>query len=272
MHRTAIVEERAMKKLHLLPVAMCLTFLAAPVWPTTGTLTVRTNTTLTEDHVGNIVIAGNFITLDCANFTVLGNGTGIGIQLNGIIGVTVTNCSVSNFEDGFALTGSGFNTFSGNRATNNQEEGFDLEASSFNTFVSNQANQNGQDGFDLDDSNGNLFEENVANENGRNGFELDRCVANTFAGNIANGNGRRDDRSGFSLDQSTGNFFIANVATENSRNGFRLGQSSGNIFSRNVANGNIQNDCELIGLSTLNKFLNDRFNRAGGCVFFGAPD
>lgn len=164
-----------MKKLHFIPFAALSTLLVAPVWATTGTLTVTTNTTLSEEHNGNIVIAADSITLDCAGLTVTGASTGTGIALIGRRGVTVTNCRVTNFENGFALIGSNRNVFIANEALNNNDEGFDIEASDANIFMNNQANQNDTDGFDLDDSHGNIFfQQNTANENGRNGFELDR--------------------------------------------------------------------------------------------------
>ena len=80
---------------------------------TTGTLTITSNTNLNEDHQGNIVIAADGVTLDCQGHEVTGTGSGTGVLLNGRTGVTVKNCHVSGFLDGFGL----FNASSGFRSS-----------------------------------------------------------------------------------------------------------------------------------------------------------
>jgi hypothetical protein len=75
-----------------------------PVWATSGTMTVTSNTVLTENHTGNIVIGANNISLNCDSHLVTGPGAGgAGIQLAGRQGVTVENCIVTNFAQGFSL-------------------------------------------------------------------------------------------------------------------------------------------------------------------------
>ena len=108
-----------------------------PVWATTGTLTITTDTTLTEDHFGNIVIAADGVTLDCAGFNVVGTGTGTGISVSGRTGVTVKNGNVRGFTTfGFAV----YNNGAGGG-------GFSIQESSFNTFTENTATNNGVFGF-----------------------------------------------------------------------------------------------------------------------------
>lgn len=269
-----------MRKLHfcILLTALC-TLPYGLVWgQTSGTLTITTSTTLTEDHNGNIVIAANRVTLDCAGHAVTGDGSGSGIELIGRTGASVANCRVTNFQRGVFLQGSRSNIFMKNEVSNNAEEGFEFEESDANILVNNRANKNDRDGFDLDDSHGNIFiDQNEVTENGLNGIELDRSNNNVFIGNTANNNGRKGERSGFSLDISTGNFFRDNTANNNTRNGLRLDSSSDNTFTANQASGNEGRDrgsvidgadCKQIGLSIRNQFLPDnQFSNPDQCVF-----
>jgi parallel beta-helix repeat protein len=211
---------------------------SAPVWATSGTLTITTTTSLTEDHQGNIVIAENGLTLDCDGHTVMGDGSGTGIQLIGRVGVTVKNCRVTNFQKGFVVAGSARNVFKDNRVERNADEAFDLNGAIGNLFIENIANNNDGDGFDLDDSNENIFKRNDTTQNGRNGFELDNSHKNIFEDNSANNNGRLSERSGFSLDNSRANIFEANIADGNSRSGFLIEISPDNTFIENRACGN----------------------------------
>ena len=253
----------------------------SPVGATSGTLTITTSRTLTEDHNGNIVIATDGVVLNCAGHTVAGNGSGTGIEIIGITGATVTNCQVTNFRRGVFLQAASNNILQRNVISNNAEEGFELERSDANTFINNRVNENGRDGFDLDDSHGNIFIRNAVIENTLNGIELDRSSNNVFLGNTANNNGRNpqgmliEERSGFSLDSANNNFFRGNTANRNSRNGFRLDSSSDNTLMANRANGNEgrdvgfidQADCKQIGISIRNQFLSNVFTNPDDCIF-----
>ncbi len=67
------------------------------------------DTTLTADCEGGIIIGltGDNITLDCAGHTVTGPGFGGGIRVYNRTGVTVQNCTVTNFDTGFDIGGGG---------------------------------------------------------------------------------------------------------------------------------------------------------------------
>ncbi|MDQ3256578.1 MAG: right-handed parallel beta-helix repeat-containing protein [Acidobacteriota bacterium] len=252
-----------MRKLYLFVSFVALCTLPSPAWATTGTLTITTNTTLTEDHIGGtIIIAADNVTLNCAGHFVLGppERNVDGIRLDGRTGVTVENCRVAFFQRGISLTASHRNVFRRNQIYNNTAphgvletgggEGFDLNGSSGNTFINNSVTNN-RDGFDLIDSDGNVFTRNEVTHNARNGFELDRSDNNVFVRNTANDNGLPIDepnptppppfiatprgRNGFSLDFSGGNTFIGNTANRNGRNGFRIQHSNDNTFLTNEA-------------------------------------
>ncbi len=55
---------------------------------TSGTLVITTNTKLGANHDGNIIIAADNVTLDCAGHTVTGAGVGYGILIQDQVGVT----------------------------------------------------------------------------------------------------------------------------------------------------------------------------------------
>ena len=104
---------------------------------TTGPLVITSDTTLTEDHDGNIVIAANDVTLDCAGHTVTGPGSGspfVGILLDGTSGVSVKDCQVTAFENGIIAAGwsgpSSGNMFVGNVSFGNVFSGLALLGSS----------------------------------------------------------------------------------------------------------------------------------------------
>ena len=60
----------------LVTAVLLVVFNASLAIASSGTLYVTSNTTLTEDQYGNVVVQGNNITLDCANHTVFGPGVG----------------------------------------------------------------------------------------------------------------------------------------------------------------------------------------------------
>ena len=151
-----------MRRLALLIfMAACLVLVlaASPAGATSGTLPITSNTLLTEDHHGQIVIAADNITLDCGGHQIIGAGwnpvaqTGdfAGVSLWGRAGVTVKNCHVtSGFKVGFFVWSSPNNTLQNNSSSGNQSEGFALASSpnnTGNTLIGNTASDNGWSGF-----------------------------------------------------------------------------------------------------------------------------
>ena len=223
----------------VLMVALAIIVVPTPVAGTTGTLTITTDSTLTENHVGNIVIAADGITLDCAGYNVTGSDSGNGILLDGRTGVTVENCRVFRFQYGIYLLTSTGNTLKGNTATGNTF-GFRLFASSDNTFAKNTAKDN-ENGFFLGESSGNTLTGNTARDNGGSGFFLGESFDNTLEENTADGNGRH----GFDLSASSNNTLTGNTAVGNLGTGFFLlegfGIGTGNtIFHNNIIDNAVQ--------------------------------
>ncbi len=149
-----------------------LFFLPQPLLARTmGDLEIVEDTTLTENHQGNIIILANRITLDCNGHTVSGRRRGrgrppidpVGILLTNRKNVTIKNCHVRGFNIGIGLNGSKNNELMGNTATRASctpevelcGNGFVLFESGKNKLTENTANDNGFSGFLVIDSKNN---------------------------------------------------------------------------------------------------------------------
>src|SRR5262245_20858311 len=84
-------------------VVLVLAFAVTPTaLASSGTMLVSTNTTLTEDHYGNVLVTNSNVTLDCAGHVVFGPGVpgfngGINVDV-GLDRVTVKRCGVTAFN------------------------------------------------------------------------------------------------------------------------------------------------------------------------------
>ena len=147
------------------------------------------------NHVGNIIIGADDITLDCNGNMVsgTGSGSGFGIALNNRTKVTIKNCHVQDFDIGFNLFQSDRNKFHYNTAEGNNLRGFFLINSDKNKFEENIAEGNTIHGFHLVLSNNNTLEENTAVGNTVDGFRIFNSDNNTLEENIATDN----DEDGF---------------------------------------------------------------------------
>lgn len=261
---------------------------------TTGTLFITEDTTLTENHEGNIIIGANDVTLDCHGFTVSGSGDDFGIELANRSGVRVRRCNVQGFIHGFDITFSSNNRFEENMSENNvprldgsggfgfrisdssnntftenmsanRRLGFLIRSSSSNTFTKNISENNGRDGFRIQSSSNNTFAENISGSNNRSGFRIEDSSSNTFAENISENNFRR----GFRIDESSSNTFTKNISENNAGAGFLLRQSGGNTFTKNTVTANGDTGFFVNFLSSLNTFIE---NEGCGNAFFDAFD
>jgi len=218
------------------------------------------DTTLDSDLTcsGNgLVIVTDGITLDCNGRSVTGSGFGgghFGIELVGRTGVTVKNCHVTAFGEGFFLQGSSGNTLKGNTANGNSRGFHLISGSSSNTLEGNTANGNFDIGFVLSsESSGNTLKGNTANGNFDIGIHLKDAFGNTLEGNKANENSR-----GFHLIRSSGNTLAGNKGNDNSDVGFSLEASENNLLERNTARGNGTVDARQINCVN-NKFVDNNF-------------
>ena len=193
--------------------------ISSPVSASSGTMYIFTDTTLSENHRGNIEIMTDDVKLDCAGHSVIGTGSGIGIHLEGRTGVKVENCRVTNFTYGFLLSSSSNNVLEGNIANKNSDNGFALQNFSNGNILKENSASNTKiwSGFWLRESSNNILRENLASSNGSSGFAVGRYSNyNELSENKA-----IDNISGFAtFNFSNNNRFIENVAERNSWTGF----------------------------------------------------
>jgi parallel beta-helix repeat protein len=222
----------------------------------TGTLTITANTTLTSDHVGNIVIVADNVTLNCARHLVSGDGGGVGIDVLAN-GVSVANCRVQAFDtgiqttsdathiltndvahngEGIRLSGATNATVSRNTASQNEFWGIiAAEGTSGAAITTNSANHNGLIGIALNTATGNHVSDNSATQNGDTGLDSLLSSGNQILNNAAMHNGN----TGFGFESASGNTVIGNSATNNGTPGngcgFCFNDSSNNSVSQNQA-------------------------------------
>lgn len=202
---------------------------------------LTSDTTLTADLTcdgAGLTLGANDVTLDCAGFTLFGDGSAVGILAQGVTGVTITDCTVDGFAVGFQLTQTFNATLMNNFAVRNTgggSAGFVLIDSAANTLSANRSGRNAGRGFQLRASPSNLLVDNVATNNLFRGFGLaETSVLNVLVGNVATDNGS----AGFVLSGgSTANLLVGNVAARSDAEGFEV-VSSGNRLRLNRATGN----------------------------------
>jgi parallel beta-helix repeat protein len=255
-------------------------------------LIVTSNTTLSADYNGDIVVVGSGVTLDCVGHRVTGAVVGVGVGINVVAnGVTVTRCQVQGFDvgiltsadsthilanvlrgdnQGIRLAGATNATVSRNVATENRDWGIiAAQGASGATISGNVANKNGLIGIALNTVANNVVRGNTANQNGATGIDSLASARNQIVNNVAVNNGNL----GFGLQGSDSNTFVGNVANNNGTpgngSGFSVNNSSGSSFSRNVALNNGGVGFFVFFLSQSNTFT---LNVGCGNFFVDAAD
>lgn len=261
----------------LLSVVVLVLGLAPSARATSGTMTITSDTTLTEDHYGSIEIAADDITLDCAGFSVIGPSPDPwpvdGVLVDHHSGVTIKNCVAQGFVNGFKLQGATGSILVGNTATANEGNGFyAADGSEANVFRENvsfdnvvghgfafeyaadhnllsdsSAYGNDGNGVQVYRARGNEFRGDVVHDNSANGFGLDRADGSRLIDNVARGSGA----SGFSAFTSSNMTMRGNSAIGNYY-GFSLGRADENFLANNTARGNVDNGFGLCQSSSGN--------------------
>jgi parallel beta-helix repeat protein len=200
-----------------------------------GVLVITTDTTLTEDHQGPIVVAADGVTLDCAGHALTGPGT-FGILVHLRSGVTVRSCDVSGFEHGINVAASTRSTVTGNTSHDNVDTGFVFDDGSFNVFSLNTAERNGGNGFQATSAASPVLEQNVARENrGTGGIAIASTMNAVIRRNTIVGNANH----GIHLFASSRNELTGNTVSSNGIHGIALeGASAENLVRENTANHN----------------------------------
>jgi parallel beta-helix repeat protein len=250
---------------------------ASEVSATSGTMSVTTDTILTEDHDGDITVDTDNVTLDCDGHVVTGPGSGIGIRVGvNRTGITVKNCEVTNFTDGIHVTESTNITLVNNTSHHNSSIGIMLNQSNGNTVTGNQIDDNGFGrhatwGIFLNDADNNVLTNNSANRNGETNYGFaagpNGSDGNTLINNTASGGQR-----GFDFSGSSGNTFEGNTATGVSVHGFESDAfADNNVFKNNTITDSGGTGFRLSG--TNNTLTGNQSHRNGGWGFedFSVP-
>jgi len=253
---------------------------------TTGTMIVTTNTVLTEDHFGNIVVSANGITLDCKDFKVKGSGTGYGIDIVGRSGVSVRFCHTENFGVGFRLQDSSNSILFKNSSTQNfsttggfyvknchggimisrntsfrniKGRGIAVENSSGVIVSKNDVHHNGFRGLQVGNSTGVLLEKNTVSDNGSAGVVIYQSSKITVEKNTV----VNSAYEGFAIMGTKDSKFEKNKANDNNTFGFRVSGGSNNLFEKNTAFGNGSLDLQDYSCPTLaNTWTSNLFDTA----------
>jgi hypothetical protein len=237
-----------MTKLPSITFPYCLivsAWLCGGVWATTGPLTITTNTTLSEDHEGNIVIAADWITLNCNGHAIkaLLDGTvAHGIELRGRTGVTVENWHIrATYRERWEVASEkakkiyeeiyGIFILRAQSITINNciIEGWGVgiklgvpevgqDEGGNHRIWHNELRSNIADGLDCDGSDANDYWDNESHDNGQNGFEFDRCSNSNDWGApfiFENNRAYHNYKHGFSFDSSNNIRLHANTSTCN---------------------------------------------------------
>lgn len=210
-----------------------------PVIPASAVdvLQISENTTLTANHIGVIEILEDGVTLDCAGYQVISPvfHDEAGIAFGGLVGVTVKNCHISEFREGFSIGDSTRITLKDNTVEDTRDHAFTLRRVTNSSIRGNTA-IDGQFGYVIENSSGNRVRNNRATDFTVGAFDLrDGSTGNTLTDNEAVGDG---------VALAIG-FFVRgpdNVLRNNSVDGYFTGISvsePGNTITRNTATNNI---------------------------------
>lgn len=202
------------------PGAIAPTLASAP-----GIMNVTDDTTLGQDHEGQIVVGSSDVTLDCAGHRIVGSGERVGIAVFDVDNVTVANCTIEGFEAAIVVINARRGVLEGNKVSDSPV-GVVLMESSQITVVGNVivAPDRGVRVINTDDS-------EIADNDSREsaiGFDVIESTGNSFVTNRAVGS----DFAAFSLTNADGNAFEANEA-ESSQFAFVVTSSNDNTFDAN---------------------------------------
>jgi parallel beta-helix repeat protein len=254
----------------IVAVVLLVVFNASLAIASSGTLEVTSDTTLTEDHYGNIFIVGDNITLDCANHTVSGPGVaGIygGIEVYFGTGVTVKRCKVTGFPDvnGIYAVGTSDSRYENNTIIGNGANGMHLDGGFGNQVTGNTVRSNGGNGIAITTSTQTLIEQNTVQDHKTSeaGIAVISSDHNMVVANISSRNA-----NGFVVDGGVSNDLVNNTANANPGTGFLFIRSANsNSAWLNVSNGNQfgfivteSSNQNLLGSNTANQNQLEGFN------------
>ena len=224
----------------LIPLAslLCLTAKA----DTMGLMVITTDTVLTENHIGGIVIGADNISLDCAGHTITEIAPfGAGVTITGAKkGNTIKNCHVEGFTSCFTLSGGASDNMLTNNSATDCVRGFALTFADHNILQNNTALGNNF-GFAISSSSNNHFMQNDIDQSGDFGIFLIAGNLNKFIDNTV----VRGDHSGIQIRLSNKNNFKLNTACDNGT----VGGVDVNLFDDGSFGNNLRSNdfCTTLG-------------------------
>jgi parallel beta-helix repeat protein len=157
--------------IHRSLLALALVALPASAGATSGTMWITSDTTLTEDHQGTIIIDADDVTLDCRRFRLTPNGEfANGIAISGVRNVRVFNCWVTDFFENITLFDA-HNVILENSEFTDGETGILVRGGAFVTIIDSSVMRN-TNGVDIDGSSQVFISHNQVAYNRAAGFVL----------------------------------------------------------------------------------------------------
>jgi parallel beta-helix repeat protein len=213
-------------------------------------LPVPYSITLDTNINGDVEILADNIVLDCAGHSIIGSGTGNGINIINKKNVTIENCIVATFGRGVWIrTSSDVSIISSNISNNVQNEGILIDGSSNSKLISNLITNNKDYGVYIVYSSQffagadyNTIYGNTINKNGLRGVFMQGSRYNNITSNAINNNGRDGIYADVNYAGTTivglGNNIRENIINNNSGFGIYLNYNSFNVIDSNVIKNN----------------------------------
>ena|GEM_PF-2464289 len=195
--------------------------------------------TLTQNVPQCMQVDEDNLTLDGAGHTVIGPGSGNGVNLVWRTGVTVINLRISEFEFGVQLQGCNHCTVTSNTCNSNHGNGIYMVDSSDIQLLNNTCNFNGHgadNDFGIQSWGGThcTISSNTCNGNSEGGIQTVGTTSSQLTDNTCNSNGPY----GININHSDGNTLTGNHNEANIYFGIHLYYANGNTLTGNTNHSN----------------------------------
>ena len=163
-----------------------------------------------------LIIGADNIVLDCAEYSINGDGVGTdyGINNTGYDNVTVKNCNITNFYTGIYFVYSNNSKIINNTVKNNSYRGIWFNSSSNNNFTLNTIKNNDEAGIFFNYGSNNNFTLNIIKDNNADGIWFNYGSNNILDFNTLEMN----NHDGIRFNDCSNNTLISNIV-QNSTNG-----------------------------------------------------
>ncbi|MBD3310446.1 hypothetical protein GF351_04460, partial [Candidatus Woesearchaeota archaeon] len=208
--------------------------------------TVMGDATLAQDlecKGAGLAVGTDDVEIDCDGHTLIGDGSSIGISVEGHSGITVKNCGVEDFETGIYIEDSKDNIIQNNDLVFNEgeETGLHLESVNDTTITVNNVSDNVR-GIWMRDCHGNTLQDNEIMNNDDSGIYLDGSTGNIISGGEVGKNNQETP-----IDVNEAGILLTDSSTDNTITGVYMhNNSNGAIYMREGCDGNTIENNEII--------------------------